>query len=206
MDVLIGTTNPAKVQRFKSLLDGFDVTIRTPRDFGISVSPVENGRDPMENAAIKAAFYSKYCDFAIGNDSGLYFTDLPMDDPRQPGLHVRSPQGVRLNDEEMIAYYSALAKSLGGRLTASYMDAVAVYAKGNIHVFRDSEQTLQDGAFYLTDTPSANRTPGWPLDSLSVNRHTFRYFSDESAQAPAPKQSKAFLDLQAFLLSALGIK
>ena len=116
--VLIGTTNPAKVKRFERLLDGKDVEILTPPMLHISGEPEETGCSPEENARIKARFYGRYCDRVIGNDSGLYFLNLPEGDPRQPGLHVRSPQGARLNDDEMIAYYSALAASLGGRLQA----------------------------------------------------------------------------------------
>lgn len=206
MDVLIGTTNPAKVNRFKKLLEGCDIRLVTPKDLCISVSPEESGRDPLENAQIKAAFYGQYCDYTIANDSGLLFLDLPADDPRQPGLHIRTPQGIRLDDEEMISYYSALAHSLGGRIRACYTDAIAVYAKGKLFSFRDSERTLHDSAFFLLDTPSPLRTPGWPLDSLSVNAETGLYFVDAHFQAPSAHRKQAIEEQKHFLHTALGFK
>ena len=205
MDVLIGTTNPAKVNRFQKLLDGCDIRLITPADLQITESPEETGRDPLENAQIKAAFYGQYCDYAIANDSGLIFLDLPRNDPRQPGLHVRSPQGVRLNDEEMIAYYSALAHSLGGRIRASYADAIAVFSKGKMFSFRDSEKTLHDIAFYLLDTASPNRTPGWPLDSLSYHPQTGHYFVDRCDHSPSMHQLQAIAEQKLFLRTALGL-
>lgn len=206
MNVLIGTTNPAKVNRFSAFLEGYDVHILTPKDLGITSEPEESGKDPAENAGIKAAFYGQYCNFAIANDSGLFFLDLPMDDPRQPGLHVRTPQGIRLNDDEMIAYYSTLAHDLGGRVTAGWLDAIAVYAKGTIHIFKNSEKTLQDKSFYLLDTPSPRRTPGWPLDSLSVHRDTRTYFVDKRQADSKLQTRQAFEEIRCFLLQALQLK
>ena len=183
--VLIGTTNPAKVKRFERLLDGKDVEILTPPMLHISGEPEETGCSPEENARIKARFYGRYCDRVIGNDSGLYFLNLPEGDPRQPGLHVRSPQGARLNDDEMIAYYSALAASLGGRLQAYYRDAVAVSLAGQVSSLTENDQEICHGMFYMVDTPHALRNPGWPLDSLSILPATGRYFADAELKAQA---------------------
>ncbi|MCD8126796.1 MAG: non-canonical purine NTP pyrophosphatase [Clostridiales bacterium] len=115
MDILIGTTNPSKVKRFASLLNGYDVALHTLQELCITEEPEETGSTPEENALQKAAFYGRFSDYVICNDAGLYFDGLPMRDPRQPGLHVRSPQGARLDDEEMITYYSSLIRSLGAR-------------------------------------------------------------------------------------------
>ena len=102
MKILIGTTNPAKVERFQKLLHQYDAELITLNDIRVAGEPEENGRTPEENAVLKAEFYGQYSDRVICNDSGLYFDALPMDDPRQPGLHIRSPRGKRLDDEEMI--------------------------------------------------------------------------------------------------------
>ena len=99
-----------------------------------------------------------------------------MDDPRQPGLNIRAPKGRRLDDEEMIEYYSALVSELGGKVLAYYLDGIAVYRDGKIQSFLDEQGKA--AAFYMVDTPSPNRHPGWPLDSLSLNRNTLTYFTD----------------------------
>lgn len=118
MKVLIGTTNPAKVMRFEEFLPDSGIEFLTLKDLGITAEPEESGGSPEENARIKAKFYGQFCDHVICNDSGLYFDGISMDDPRQPGLKIRTPQGRRLDDEEMIQYYSALLHRLGGRRLA----------------------------------------------------------------------------------------
>ena len=176
MKVLIGTTNPAKVKRFAEFLPDCGIEFLTLKDLGINDEPRETGSDPEQNARIKAAFYGQFCDRVICNDSGLYFDCLPLDDPRQPGLNIRTPQGRRLDDEEMIAYYGALIQSLGGKVLAYYLDGIAVYREGQVESWLDEQGKA--AAFYMVSRPSENRHPGWPLDSLSVNRNTMTYFVD----------------------------
>lgn len=176
MQVLIGTTNPAKVKRFAEFLPDCGIEFLTLKDLGIAAEPAEQGSTPEENARIKAEFYGRFCDRVICNDSGLYFDGLSPEDPRQPGLNIRTPGGQRLNDDEMIGHYSALVHSMGGRVLAYYLDGIAVYNRGKIETFLDERGKL--AAFYMVDTPSQNRTPGWPLDSLSINRNTLTYFTD----------------------------
>lgn len=176
MKVLIGTTNQAKVTRFAEFLPDSGVEFLTLKDLEIAAEPEESGDSPEENARIKAAFYGQFCDRVICNDSGLYFDCIPLDDPRQPGLNIRTPQGRRLDDEEMIVYYSKLVHELGGKALAYYLDGIAVYRDGNIETYLDEQGKA--AAFYMVDAPSPNRHPGWPLDSLSVNRNTMTYFVD----------------------------
>lgn len=176
MRVLIGTTNPAKVTRFEEFLPDSGIEFFTLKDLGITAEPQESGESPEENARIKATFYGKFCDRVICNDSGLYFDSIPMDDPRQPGLNIRTPQGRRLDDEEMIEYYSELVHKLGGKTLAYYLDGIAVYCDGEIESYLDEQGKA--AAFYMVETPSPNRHPGWPLDSLSVNKNTMTYFVD----------------------------
>ncbi len=176
MKVLIGTTNPAKVVRFADFLPDCGIEFLTLQDLNITQEPQEVGATPEENARIKAAFYGQFCDRVICNDSGLFFDCLPPDDPRQPGLHIRTPQGRRLDDEEMIEYYAALVGSLGGKVLSYYLDGIAVCCHGEITSYLDERGKA--AAFYMVETPSNNRHPGWPLDSLSVNRNTMTYFVD----------------------------
>lgn len=204
--ILIGTTNPSKMQLFRQYLSGYDVELVSLQDLNIHAEPEETGQTPVENAHRKAAFYGRYFDKVICNDSGLYFVDLPMEDPRQPGLHIRTPQGRRLDDEEMIAYYSALVHTMGGRVLAGYYNGMAVYNNGRISVFQDIELE-KHSAFYLVDTPDSRRKPGWPLDSLSVNRQTGHYFvdaryEDHAAELVMDAYRRRLVD---FWVTALGL-
>lgn len=170
MKVLIGTTNPSKVKRFEELLNGNNIEFCTLKDLGIESEPEEKGVTPEENAIIKAKFYGQFFDRVICNDSGLYFDDLSMEDERQPGLDIRTPGGCkRLNDEEMIAYYSKLIGALGGKVLAYYLDGIAVYNHGKIYSYMENSEATKSSAFYMVDQPSDHRHPGWPLDSISLN-------------------------------------
>lgn len=177
--ILLGTTNASKIKRFMDLLDGYDVAFYTLSDLGITGEPDEMGTTPEENAVIKARYYGRFFDAVICNDSGLYFDALPLDDSRQPGLNIRTPNGsTRLDDDAMIAYYTALVRSLGGRVLAYYLDGMAVWHNGVVSSFMENNETTKLSAFYMVDKPSPKRQPGWPLNSISLNRNTLTYFSE----------------------------
>ena len=183
MRVLLGTTNPSKVKRFSDLLKGYDIEFITLKDIKIIEEPEEKGTSPEENAIIKAKFYGQYFDIVICNDVGLYFKELDLEDLRQPGLNIRTPMNMnRLSDEEMIDYYSKLIAKLGGKVTAYYLDGIAVYNHGVISSFMDNMAAQKNGLFYMIDKASSKRFEGWPLDSLSINKENGKYFVDGSIE------------------------
>ncbi|MBR2027798.1 MAG: non-canonical purine NTP pyrophosphatase [Oscillospiraceae bacterium] len=208
MKVLIGTTNPSKVKRFVDLLSGYDVDFCTLKDLNITAEPDEKGKTPEENAIIKAKFYSAYYDAVICNDSGLYFEELPLTDSRQPGLNIRTPDGnKRLNDDEMIEYYANLISSLGGEVTAFYLDGIAVYYKGKITSFMDAGKTTRTDSFFMVSEASPKRHEGWPLDSLSIRKNTNKYFVDSEV---SESKDNIFIDdyrsrIINFLADSLGL-
>lgn len=181
MKVLLGTTNPSKVKRFSDLLEGYEIEFVTLKDLAITDEPEETGATPEENAVAKAKFYGRYFDVVICNDSGLYFEELALDDVRQPGLNIRTPmQRDRLSDEEMIDYYSTLIGELGGKVSAYYLDGIAVYNHGKIYSFMDADAARKTGSFYMIEKALGKRFEGWPLDSLSINKENGKYFVDGS--------------------------
>lgn len=210
MRILLGTTNPSKVKRFSRLLSGYKVDLITLADVDVRDEPQETGHTPEDNARLKAAYYGQFCERVICNDSGLYIASLPMDDPRQPGLHVRAPQGVRLNDDEMIDYYAALAKNLGGRMSCYYLDGIAVFNQGRVESFMEDSAASRAGAFEMVDTPVAQRHVGWPLDSLSVNPGTGAYFVESGNQRHYTDEEMVLVGeygrrITAFLAKSLGL-
>lgn len=209
--VLIGTTNPSKVQRFRALLSDHNIEFYTLQDLNITGEPEEMGRTPKENAVLKAKYYGQYYDSVICNDSGLYFDKLSLDDCRQPGLNIRTPNGApRLTDEEMIDYYSRLIHSMGGKVLAYYLDGVAVYHNHKIYSYMESRNTTRNYAFYMIDKPSSKRHPGCPLDSLSLNPDDLTYFTDEGnanydAQDEEITDAECRIRLVDFLVSSLEL-
>jgi inosine/xanthosine triphosphate pyrophosphatase family protein len=211
MDILIGTTNPAKVARFSGLLEGRGVRLLTLKDLGITREPEETGNSPLENAILKAKFYGESFDRVVCNDSGLYIGGLAEDDPLQPGLHARTPFGVRLNDEEMIAHYARLIGSLGGRRQCFYRDGIATYNRGEVQGFMEDEADAQAGAFDMVSAVHPLRRPGWPLDSLSINRATGAYFVEGGNNLDGGTGENVLIGdsrarLTAFLLHAFGLE
>ena len=204
MKVLIGTTNPAKLKMFQEALSGYDAELVSLTDLGITDEPTETGANPGENAAIKAAFYGKYADYVIGNDAGLYFDALALDDPRQPGLHIRTPNGKRLDDEEMIEYYCDLVHSLGGKVMAYYLDGFAVKTPQGVTSFQKSKVHARQSAFWMVDQPVNKRRPGWPLDSISMefDENSFLEEGVELKPSLTGKARKAWIR---FLVDALGL-
>ena len=205
MRVLIGTTNPAKLKLFEQVMAGYPIEFVTLRDLDIQAEPEEKGNTPAENAAVKAAFYGKYADYVIGNDAGLYFDALPLDDPRQPGLHIRTPDGVRLDDEEMISYYSSLIHSLGGKVIAYYLDGFAVKTPNGLFTYMKSKEEARSGAFWMLDKPVAARRPGWPLDSLSMELDETS-FMDEGVELKPSCTGETKKDWVKFLAQSLGLE
>lgn len=204
MRVLIGTTNPSKLQVFQNLLAAYDVELVSLTDLGIADEPDETGRDPAENAEIKAAYYGRYADYVVCNDAGLYFDALAWKDPRQPGLHIRSPEGVRLDDEAMIVYYSDLVHTLGGKALAYYRNGFAVQTPAGMSCYLESREEVLKEAFWMVDLPLPGRHPGWPLDSLS-QRLDGTSFLEKTEQKETIFASERLETWTRFLITALGL-
>lgn len=179
--ILLGTSNPAKASYFAHLLQDYDVSFLLLKDLGIEKLPDEAGKSPLENAMMKAAYYGRFHDWVISADSALYIRELPLDDPRQPGLTVRRrTDGGSMDDEEMIAHYSALAHTLGGRMTCYYQNGYGVCSCGAASGFLGDSKALNDVySFHMVDKPHPNRVPGWPLDSISIQPGSGLYFVED---------------------------
>ena len=104
-------------------------------------------------------------------DDNLYFENVPQE--RQPGTHVRRVNGKELTDDEMIEYYSNLAKEFGGRIESKWIYGMVVFSpKGSF------EHSWSLGHCYIVDKPSSKRNPGYPISSLSIDKYTGKYLSD----------------------------
>lgn len=176
--LLFGTGNPSKLNTMRESLEGLDIELSSLRDMEKSPPEVdESGSSPLENARIKALTYYRFYGVPVFSlDSGLFFENVP--EKLQPGVHVRNVAGKHLSDNEMIAYYSTLAREYGGRLTARYKNALCLVMSEN-EVYQSMDESLWGKAFYLTDTPHKRvHTEGFPLDRLSVDIESEEYYYD----------------------------
>lgn len=180
MKLLYGTCNPAKLSAMKSRLEGLDIELiglNELRAVGKSIPEVtEDGNSPLENARLKAlAYYNAFQIPVFSCDSGLYFDNVP--DEVQPGVHVRNVGGKCLSDEEMMEYYADLVRKFGN-LTASYKNAIC-FVIDETHIYEAMEPSMESEKFVLTDKPhSTIRKKGFPLDSMSIDIKTGKYYYD----------------------------
>jgi XTP/dITP diphosphohydrolase len=82
--ILIASNNMGKIEEIKALLDGLGIALLTPADLGMALEVAEDGKTYAENAAKKAAAFTRSSGMiALGDDSGLEVDALGG----QPGMH-----------------------------------------------------------------------------------------------------------------------
>lgn len=172
--LLYGTGNPAKLNAMKKRLSGLGITLIGLKDLGCEIPEiVEDGKTPLENARKKAvAYFEAFRIPVFSCDSGLYIDGVPENE--QPGVHVRRVNGKVLSDEQMIVHYSSLAKKYGNP-TARYRNAICFVADEK-HIYEAMEPSMGSSAFVLTSKPYPVMKKGFPLDSLSVDIKTEKYY------------------------------
>uniref|UniRef100_UPI003521ACD9 non-canonical purine NTP pyrophosphatase n=1 Tax=Blautia faecicola TaxID=2509240 RepID=UPI003521ACD9 len=180
MKLLYGTGNLAKLSAMRNRLEQLDIELIGLNDMRaegkIVPKVIEDGNTPLENARLKAmAYYEAFQIPVFSCDSGLYFDNVS--DEVQPGVHVRNVNGKCLSDDEMIDYYSGLVKAYGN-LVARYRNAIC-FVMDNTHIYEAMEPSMESEKFILTDKPhSTIRKEGFPLDSISLDIKTNKYYYD----------------------------
>lgn len=172
--VLFATGNPTKAKRFSKGLLKKGIEVITLKDINTEIEVEENGKNAIENALIKAKAYSKVMNIPVfAMDDNLYLENVPEE--KQPGMYVRRVNGKRLSDEEMIEHYSNLVKEYGtdGKLTCRWIYGIAVVNNG-----KESTYTWSKKDFYMVDVPSDKIEPGYPLNTISINKKLNKYFTD----------------------------
>lgn len=181
MKLLYGTGNPAKLSVMRKKLDSLGIELIGLKDLEKPIPDVpENGTTPLENARQKAmAYYHAFHMPVFSCDSGLYFDNIP--DADQPGVHVRTVNGNYLTDEEMLTHYAGLAHKYG-TLTASYKNAICLILDEE-HSYEAMDASMESERFLITETPHPILKTGFPLDSLSIDIKTGKYYYDLPAEA-----------------------
>ena len=172
--VLFATGNPTKAKRFSKGLKERGIEVLTIKDINNKIEIEENGKNAIENALIKARAYSKITNIPVfAMDDNLFIENIPKE--KQPGMFIRRVNGKRLNDDELIEHYISLVKMYGndGKLTCRYVYGIAVINNG-----KESTYSWSKGDFYMVDVPSNKIRPGYPLDTISINKKLNKYFTD----------------------------
>lgn len=161
-ELVIGSKNPAKVERFQKLLKHLAEKIYGLSDFNISVKPEETGNTSEENAEIKAKYYSKLTNLPVFTEDESLFVDFLSED-KQPGVNVRRIDGKEeATDEELITYWENILKNVpeGKRKGHWHISYCLGMPDGKVFTISKDYPLL---FFY----PSSKiKIPGWPMSSL----------------------------------------
>ena len=211
MELIYGTGNPAKLSFMKRALEGLPCEIIGLTEAALKMKIVlseieESGKDPLENAKIKARTYFNLFGKPIFScDSGLYLwhyeTGEMLPEALQPGIHVRGRGERRLTDEELIQHYTELVKKYGTVL-ARYKNGICLIFDEE-HVYEGTGEELWGEPFLLTDTPHKKRIPGFPLDSISIQIDSGKYYYD--LETDAQDDVAAGKGFREFFENCLGI-
>lgn len=190
MKILFATKNPAKIDFYATELAKRGYEVFTLNDIPEEIEIIENGKDCIENAVIKAkTCYDKTGITSIGIDDNLLIEGLQEE--QQPKDHVRRVEGKYLSDDEMIKHYTKLAKQLGGKANAYWLHGIAVCKKGESKTFEKRSNVI------MTDTVSEVRHEGYPLDSICINSEYGKYQSEltkEEIEQGKKTKNKAIFD------------
>jgi 8-oxo-dGTP diphosphatase len=177
MNLIYGTYNPSKLESMVKMLDGLDVNITGLGALDMELKEVEEtGKDPLSNATQKAMSYFKQIKQPIFScDTGLYFEGVHEKD--QLGVFIKRIHGNNLNYREMLSYYSNLAARYGGKLIAYYKNSICLVINEN-NIYKYDGKEIYSEKFYIVDKPHKKYREGFPLDSLSVEMESMKYYYD----------------------------
>lgn len=166
-EILFATGNASKVTRYTDKLLKKGISIKSLKDIDVK----ENGNTAIENAIIKARTYydaTKMTTMAV--DDTMYIEGIP--EAKQPGVFVRRVNGKRLNDEEMIEYYTNLVKTYGkdGKLLTKWILGMAIIKDGKVLTYTGVTEE-----YYLVDKPTKDIKEGYPLSSIMINKKLNKY-------------------------------
>ncbi len=157
MNLLLSTSNAGKIIEMTEVLSTLPITLKTPRDYGITETPHEHGTTYQENVLLKARFYYEKTKIpCVSDDSGIVVEALHD----ELGVYTRRwGAGPDASDEEWIAYFlerMAQEENKRARFVCclAYLDA-----NGSEHLF---EGTC-DGV--ITPTLEASYLPGLPISA-----------------------------------------
>ena len=161
-ELVIGSKNPAKVERFQKLLKYIAEKIYGLSNLNISTKPEEIGNTAEENAEIKARYYSKLTNLPVfAEDESLFVNFLPQN--RQPGVNVRRIDGKEeATDEELLVYWENILKDIPREKRKGYWHISYCLGMPDGKVFTISK----DHPLLFFYPSSKIKIPGWPMSSL----------------------------------------
>jgi len=193
--LVIGSTNPAKINEWKKLLKGFSVI--SLAELGDFPEPQEHGKTFEENAVLKTRHYAKLTGEYVFSEDGGYEVDALGG---APGVKSRRilPGGKDGTDDELINFVLGKLKGLPSSKRSVKLSFAAAVSdpKGNI-IYEDN------GSFagIVAGKPGPVRIEGYPFRTIHFIPKlgkTYAQLNEEEHEkynhkAPVARRLKKFL-------------
>ena len=154
--ILIGTANPGKFTEFKILFRGLPHRLISLKDVGINNPVEETGNTFVENAVIKAEYYSKLSGYpTVADDSGLEVDILDG----EPGVRSARYAGEDVTDHQKVEFLLRRLKRFKRPWVARFRCVIA------ISYFKMETQTC-DGICEGEVIPSSYGENGFGYDPI----------------------------------------
>ena len=162
MQILIGTGNPAKFERYKKILSNFQhLKLLSLKDIDLELPILEDGLTAEANARKKAREYAKVSQMPVLSvDEALYIDALPPTE--QPGTNVRRIIGKTATDEELLSAFLAKTNHIAlENRTVTWIYAICLALPNGQEYFEQVELHER-----FTNEPSLPMIQGYPLSSI----------------------------------------
>ncbi|KKT66641.1 MAG: Non-canonical purine NTP pyrophosphatase [Candidatus Curtissbacteria bacterium GW2011_GWC1_44_33] len=193
--LVIGSTNPAKINEWKKLLRGFPVI--SLAELGNFPEPHESGKTFGENARLKASHYAKLTGEFVLSDDGGYEVDALGG---LPGVNSRRilPGGKDGTDADLINFVLEKLKGIPSKKRTVSLSFVAAVSdpKGNV-IFEDKNSFVG----IVTKKPGPVKIEGYPFRTIHFIPKlgkTYAQLNEEEHEkynhkAPVARRLKKFL-------------
>jgi len=160
--VVIASSNPAKVRRYKKILTKYACQLIGLAEITLMGQPEEKGETAEENAEIKAKYYAEKSGLVVfSEDEALYVNFLSGED--QPGVHVRRINGKdEASDGQLLAYWEKIIANVPRRNRKGkwHIACCIAHPNGMVKTFSLDFPIM----FFYPSSPV--KIPGWPLSSI----------------------------------------
>lgn len=195
MKILIATHNPAKFNRYKTLLQPLDnLEVVSLSDIGITEKIDEPFTNAKDNAIHKAKFYSKKTNLiTIAIDEAVHTNFLPNDE--QPGVYVRRLKkgNTEFTDQDILSFWEETFRQYPQPNKKFVWDfSIAYYSPQNDQLGFTRVEVESN----VIQPFSQKLVPGYPMSSFLGLSGTHKQHSELTEQEKAANDAinfKAFL-------------
>ncbi|KKU03146.1 MAG: Non-canonical purine NTP pyrophosphatase [Candidatus Woesebacteria bacterium GW2011_GWC2_47_16] len=158
--LVIGSTNPAKINEWKKLLKGFLVI--SLAELGDFPEPQEHGKTFEENAVLKARHYAKLTGEYVFSEDGGYEVDALGG---APGVKSRRilPGGKDGTDDELINFVLEKLKGIPSKKRSVSLSFAAAVSDPKGHIIFEDKNSFFG---IVTKKPGPVKIEGYPFRSI----------------------------------------